>query len=231
MNISIRSIAFTLLLALGIASCKSDSPSEPGNNGGGKVMAKTGSTYTYDSSSTQGGGATGAITYSVAADNITIGSRTGVRLVKQGADTAFMFTYNTDGSVSMHFPLALEDMAEGVEGVWIKLPVNGGTGESIVVIDTTIIDPELPFPLTIKLTMTSSSAGATTVSVNGASQPAHNVNMVMDLESNLLGNTTGTTTITWVPSIGFYGKMVSDASFMGSSNTMTEVLTSFSLVK
>jgi hypothetical protein len=228
MNSILRSTLFIALLALGVASCKSDSDdgTGPGTTITG-VQAKTGSTYTYDSTSSESN-TTGSITYTIAADNLTAGTRTGVRMVKQAQDTAFMFAYNTDGSISMFFPMDMEGM---LEGAWIKLPVKGGAGESLTVIDTTIVDPEFPLPFDIKITMQSSYVGTGSVTVSGKSYAGQNVKLVMTLESNLLGNTTSESTITWVPEIGFYGKMVGNTGAVGSTTTQTETLTSFTLLK
>jgi hypothetical protein len=228
MNSILRSTLFIALLALGVASCKSDSDdgTGPGTTVTG-VQAKTGSTYTYDSTSSESN-TTGSITYTIAADNLTAGTRTGVRLVKQAQDTAFMFAYNTDGSISMFFPMDMEGM---LEGAWIKLPVKGGAGESLTVIDTTIVDPEFPLPFDIKITMQSSYVGTGSVTVSGKSYAGQNVKLVMTLESNLLGNTTSESTITWVSEIGFYGKMVGNTGAVGSTTTQSETLTSFTLVK
>jgi hypothetical protein len=229
MNSILRSTLFIALLALGVASCKSDSDNGtgPGTTVTG-VQAKTGSTYTYDSTSSESN-TTGSITYTIAADNLAVGSRTGVRLVKQAQDTAFMFAYNTDGSISMFFPGETEGMATAA--AWIKLPVKGGAGESLTVIDTTIYDPAFPLPLDFKITMQSSYVGTGSVTVSGKSYAGQNVKLLMTLESNLLGNTTSESTITWVPEIGFYGKMVGNSGAVGSTSTQSETLTSFTLVK
>jgi hypothetical protein len=225
MNSFLRSTFFLVLLSLGVASCKSDSGTGPGTTTA--VQAKAGSTYNYDSTSSDWN-TTGNITYTIAADNIAIGNRTGVRMVKQDQDTAFMFAYNTDGSMSMYFPAAVEGL---IEGTWIKLPVNGGAGESIKVIDTTIVDPQLPFPIQIKLNLESAYVSASSVVVSGKSYAGQNVKLTTILESNFLGNNTSETIITWVPEIGFYGKILSTGGEPGSPSTQSETLTSFTLVK
>ncbi len=224
----LRSSLFLLALAFGIASCKSDSDNGTGPGTTNTVVkAKTGSTYTYDSTSSESN-TTGSITYNIAADNLSVGSRTGVRVVTQAQDTAFMFAYNTDGTVSMFFPMNMEGMISS--GAWIKLPVKGGAGESVIVMDTTIVDPAFPLPMDIKITMQSSYVAASSVVVSGKSYAGQNVKLAMILESSL-GNATSESTITWVPEIGFYGKMNGNSGAPGSTTTQTETLTSFTLVK
>ena len=217
------------LLALGLNSCKSDSDSGTNPNPTSTtVKAKAGSSYTFDSTSSSSN-TTGSVTYNIVADDVSAGGRTGIRIVQQAADTAMMFTYNADGSISMFFANE-PDMVEAYgEGVWLKVPVKGGAGESLTVIDTMVIDPESGLPFKIKLKFTTSYVGATTFALNGKSYPAHKVKLVTDTE--FFFPSVGETIFTWVPELGFYAKLESSTSVLGTTETDLETLTSFNLVK
>lgn len=219
---------FVLLLTLGLYSCKSDSDSGTNPNPTTTtVQAKAGSSYAFDSTSSASN-TSGSLTYNIVADNVTMGGRTGVRIVQQAADTAFRFVYNSDGSISMFFPNEPDMVAEYGEGVWLKIPMSGGSGQQLTVIDTSFIDPELG-PMTIKLKFTSSYLGTTTFALNGKTYAAHRAKLITD--SEFFFPSTGETIFTWVPELGFYAKEQSSTSALGETSTDSETLTSFNLVK
>jgi hypothetical protein len=229
MKATFRYPLLVILLAIGLYSCKSDSDS--GTNpivNTTTVQAKAGSSYTFDSTSSSSN-TTGSLTYNIVQDDLTIGGRTGVRVVTQGLDTAFRFVYNTDGSMSMFFANDPEMALEYGDGVWLRMPTKGGAGQSLTVIDTTFIDPESGFPISIKLKFETSYIGTTTFALNGKSYAAQKVKLVTD--QNFFFPSVSETIFTWVPEIGFYAKEESTTSAIGESETDSEVLTSFNLVK
>jgi hypothetical protein len=230
MNLRKDLLPLLLVGAMFTQSCKEEStgPGTGGNNNTTKVEAKAGSSFTFDSTSSESN-STGSITYDFAKDDLTFGDRTNVRLVMNGADTAMIFAYNTDGSISMFFPNDPEMVETFGAGTWLRVPVSGGAGQELTVIDTTIIDPEFPIPLAIKLKFTTSHVGSSTVTVSGKSYAAHNVKLVT--ESNFFVSTVSENIFTWVPELGFYAKMQGSSESMGTTSTNSETLTSFTLVK
>lgn len=205
----------TLVLAFGtlwLSSCKSGTtnPNEPANllpltEGNYWVYER----YELDSNEQR----TGAPTYDsvVVGAAIQLAGRQAYPLYSFSDDDTHDTTYlskDAEGNIWQYMDFSAGDAVPGFElpalpPRWVKI-VSVSSETSWTTLDTTLTlqVPGIPIPQTLSIKVTNAKAGTDTVTVSSKSYTAQKFTMTYDVRVASLGNFSGTTTYSYVASIG-----------------------------
>jgi hypothetical protein len=209
------------VLFLFAAGCKQTN--SPANAPAGIVFRQAGAGSNYNFIQTQFlfGTMSGQepVTWTVAADNLTILGRSPARLFTLTTSTggspsdSLFLIYETNGDLSIHRPLTNSN------ATWIRFPTSGGNGDFQVLIDT-------PNNYTTIKTMFFGTASIPTAMGPISAQGVIDVTTAID---STLGETNVAYDTTWyAPSIGFIAKEVAaSAGLFGSGDSL--YMTSYSI--
>lgn len=238
-NVFIALAAFSIGLA-GLTGCKDDpaSPSGGDVNTDAIVAPKQGSTYTYamyetDSTNKKVPGSDQTVVYTVVATNLSLGGKSNVLLFvsdRSEPDSGYVY-YESNGDVSIY-----QGSDEGGMEVfsWIKLPFVSRSTINVTLIDTTINEGGISGK--IKVTSQTTGTGSEKITVGSEEFKANKATWKLDATFPFFGaslTTSSTTTLSFVPKIGFWvkeeGKSTGSLSGVGGTNGEVWTLTSYSL--